>query len=543
MKLYIKEIEFFVKKWYFVTFVLLVTVLGFGFDISNLTINIDSLAGDIYNSANGQMIASGRFGLQFWNLFFKNTAHLVENSYLTGILGLFFLIWSAINFCILFKRASNNTLSMPSYTVFAACLVSYPLMNEIWEYYGANLAVCGEFLFISFSLLLIYDQLEKGKFNILSSLAVCFFMTIVCSGYESLICVFVFAVFATLFLKQKDEPNPKKYLIQGLIYLAAIICGIILRLITHRVLLTVLNVEAASNGATEILWLNGNPITTAINLIASISFSHILCSPLYFPLTVFMVCVIIMLGILIYLLVKKKIFSALLLFGMLLSSELLSIIQGSASPYRACQVFAILCAFTFMMIANRFKFKNIVPLALALVCISQASYLNYVFTLNHIRYQEEKAAIEQIGYTLKNNYPADKPVVFVGKFELSDNITEKVRVNENSIGYKIAKKTNTVVTDITSKLENAINPSLKFPVTNVNSVISWSADAFDNSTMLENLFAFHGFDINVQTDIYENNLALYDQFFRDSPMPCYPEKGYIQETDELIFVRLGESFY
>ena len=93
-----------------------------------------------------------------------------------------------------------------------------------------------------------------------------------------------------------------------------------------------------------------------------------------------------------------------------------------------------------MMIANRFKFKNIVPLALALVFISQASYLNYVFTLNHIRYQEEKAAIEQIGYTLKNNYPADKPVVFVGEFEPSDNITEKVRVNENSIGYKIAKK-------------------------------------------------------------------------------------------------------
>lgn len=76
MKLYIKEIEFFVKKWYFVTFVLLVTVLGFGFDISNLTINIDSLAGDIYNSANGQMIASGRFGLQFWNFFLK-TPHIL----------------------------------------------------------------------------------------------------------------------------------------------------------------------------------------------------------------------------------------------------------------------------------------------------------------------------------------------------------------------------------------------------------------------------------------------------------------------------------
>ena len=541
MKLYIKEIEFFVKKWYFVTFILLVTVLGFGFDISNLTINIDSLAGDIYNSSTGQMITSGRFGLQFWNLFFKNPKHLAENSYLTGILGLFFLIWSAINFCILFKRASNNTLSMPAYTVFAACLVSYPLMNEIWEYYGANLAVCGGFLFISFSLLLIYDQLEKGKFNILSNLAVCFFMTIVCSGYESLICVFVFAVFAILFLKQKAEPNPKKYLIQGLIYLTAIIIGIILRLITHRVLLAVLNVEAASNGATQILWLNGNPISTVINLIKSILIEHILYSPLYFPLTVFIICIIIMLGILIYLLVKKKIFSALLLFGMLLSSELLSIIQGLASPYRTCQVFAILCAFTFMTVANRLKLKNIVPLALALVCIFQAAYLNYVFTLNHIRYQEEKAAIEQIGYTLKNNYPADKPVVFVGKFELCDNITEKVRVDEKSIGYKIAKKTNIMVTDITSKCENIINPSLEFPVTNVNSVINWSVNAF--STMLEELFAFHGFDINVQTDIYENNLALYDQFFKDSPMPCYPEKGYIQETDELIFVRLGESFY
>ncbi len=540
MRLYIKEIEYFIKKWYFVTFILLVTVLGFGFDLAHFTVNVDSLAGEIYNGPDGQMWASGRFGMLFWTLFFKGSTDLVENSFFAGAFGLFLLIWSAINFCILFKKASNNSISMPAFTVFAACLISFPLMNEIWKYYGANLTVCGGFLFVSFALLLVYNQIENRKFHFLSTLAICFFMTIVSASYESLLCVYVFAVFALLFLKESNNNAPKKHLKEGLIYTVPLILGLIFRFVIHNIILALINIEPAANGATEIKWFDGEGfIFNLCEMIISVAKEHFIFAPLYFPLALFVICLTVFWGILIFQIIKKRLFCALLIFGMIFSSELLSLVQGIASPYRTCQVFAILCAFVFLLTANKLRFKNTVPAVLALVCILQASFLNYTFTLNYIRYEQEKAVIQEIGTELEESFSKDKPVIFIGKLQLSNNINEKIAVKKESFGYKTAKTLNNICENFAVSLENAVNPRLEFPDTNVNSVINWSTNAFKSTEMLKELFEFHGFDINVY-GTYSENLKFYRKNFKGSPLPQYPEKGYIKETEEVIFVKLGQ---
>ena len=46
---------------------------------------------------------------------------------------------------------------MFGYGLFACLFVSYPLMNEIWEYSGANVCVCGGYLLDAAALNLLWD--------------------------------------------------------------------------------------------------------------------------------------------------------------------------------------------------------------------------------------------------------------------------------------------------------------------------------------------------------------------------------------------------
>ena len=51
---------------------------------------------------------------------------------------------------------------MFGYGLFACLFVSYPLMNEIWEYSGANICVCGGYLLDAAALNLLWDARQPG---------------------------------------------------------------------------------------------------------------------------------------------------------------------------------------------------------------------------------------------------------------------------------------------------------------------------------------------------------------------------------------------
>ena len=170
MKQYRLEVEKYIKTWYFIGFVLLVAVVGYGYAAAHMTVNVDSIAYYTdYLGLRGDLMRSGRIGTIFWTYFFGHGNRVLEHTWSISVIGLVLLIWAGINYCILFQKASGNSLSMPALTVFAACFVSYPLMNEIWGYQGAIINVCGGHLVGSFVLLLLYQQLEKGKFHFWSS--------------------------------------------------------------------------------------------------------------------------------------------------------------------------------------------------------------------------------------------------------------------------------------------------------------------------------------------------------------------------------------
>ncbi len=535
MKTYLDELKYFIKKWYFTAFLLLIALIGFGFTTSHIAINIDSLASDRYHANDYIMLSSGRFGMSFWMLPFCNGLYQVEDSFAMGVFGVLMLMLAAINFCILFRRASNDTISFPAYMVFAAAFVSYPLINEIWEYNGMELIIGGGYLFISLSVLLLYDQIQSKKINILKSSAILLMLTVVCASYESLIAVYVFVVLTVLYMRERQAKNWKQHLHEGGIYACAIICGLILRLVIHRILVAVMGLTITTNGETEIMWLNGESnIKILKQLIENVLLKHFLLSPLYLPLLIFVLCAIGFTVYAIYNLCKKRIFASLLMIGILASNELMSIVQGSAAPYRVCQTFALMVALSFMLAANRLRWKQIIPLLLCVVCLCQATALNRLFTLNQLRYEEEAAVIREIGKDLESEHDTSKPVILIGSYIFNDRINRQIYLYPETKKYNYAQKIKQI-TNYDFSIE-----SLKFPETNVNSVILWSAITHDlGGDMLHNVFEYHGYDDIFGTQDYENDLNRYIKLNEESSIPHYPADGYITELDDLIIVKVS----
>lgn len=87
------------------------------------------------------MLAAGRFGMKLLAaaLGYGYSTPVYQSS--ANFLAASFLVLAALQFCMLFRRIWKDKISMFGYGVFSCLLISYPLINEIWEYTGANVCV------------------------------------------------------------------------------------------------------------------------------------------------------------------------------------------------------------------------------------------------------------------------------------------------------------------------------------------------------------------------------------------------------------------
>lgn len=360
--------------------------------------------------------------MTIWSWLSGYGTHLYENFFTTSVFAVVMLIWAATNFCVLFQRASGGRISMPACTVFSACMVSYPLMNEIWGDQGANLIICGGFL-----------------------------------------------------------------------------------------------------------------------LVSSIVSLHFLSGALYFPVGMFVIAAVVLIVLMIVQFVRKQAFSGLLVLGMLFSTEALSLLQGIASPYRACQVFAVCVAFVGLMAANRLRFKNIAAFALCFLCLHQSIYMSRLNVLNDMRYEEEIAVAEQIATELNRGHDLDKPVIFVGEYQISDAIMSQITVPADSACYQAMNGFQETLHRLVPAYPN-VPVEQTFPVTNVQSLIRWSTKAFRGQNQMGALLARCGCTVRTVDELYGGILESAESYAIEREMPAYPNEGYIAELDQAIIVKLGEEY-
>lgn len=515
---------------------ILVTVMSFGFTINNAAINIDDTAFNVYYQGH-MLIEQGRFAPALYNKIF----HIYEyNPFFLNLCAVMLFFMSAVAFCALFKVVSKDKLHPLTYTVFSCFLISYPLMNEIFSYMTASFTICISFLLTAVSLITVNELIENKK-NWLCWIASVALLVLIISGYESFVAVYICGVFAIFILKylfgEKKDKSFKKPILNGLISLVPLVLGIFIEAIVSDNIMRIMKLSPNHNAQTTIYYTTMGFSEALKHLKETVIVEFGINGLWYLPIAIYLTaCLITLIMMIMYTVKHKKPVIILLFFGLWLSTLLLSIIQGFASPYRTCQPFAVFVAFIMMLVAQEAlkidKIKIIKYTAVALLFLTvfyQAKDLHQWFYLNYERFSYEKNIVSSVSERLNYNCDTSKPIVFHGYISYPPDILKKITVSPNDPKLPLA---NSIAKTFGIKKNFKGN---KFVQTNVNLFINWGDIAFGQpGRETVKFFRMNGYSFKMPTNAMAEEAESYLPL-----MSNWPNKNSIMETDKFIIVKFS----
>lgn len=508
--------------------VLISTILCYAYYLTHETVTIDSLSSDRYY--HGLLVAQGRL-----------TATIIEN-YLGFehlpiaveiIIGLICFILGATVFCIIFDKAKPQSNVLP-YT-FSTCLyITFPLMNEYFMFKGSVLTTGGSILLVSFAL---YFAL-KIKNLIASILISSIFIFFAYSWYESFILVYIGAVFLLLILLADGKKSQKELFFNGFWLAPTLFLGFSLEEIISNAIINICNITQDNNNAVGTAWLSSSATLKSFFYDFIYSFvSKIFC---YAPFTILFIFLAV--AFVLMILQTKSTKKPILIFfylGLALTVFFLSIYRGTESAYRTEQgipfyIGAITLLLSSKIINSNGKkaLKIIASLSLVIILTAQICSSNYWYHVNVLRDKEEKQVVCNIAKDLEK-YDKNKPVIFIGYYQLSNNIKDKYAVKKDSVAGRII--------NYTSK---KAKKSYTYTAcqTSISSYISWSIYSFSSANVeLKKFFNSCGYDFKLGTnEQFEEATKKYIN------IPSYNDSGYILDAGDYIVVKVGNytpNFY
>ena len=473
--------------------VVFITMMSYAFDLSNRTVGIDDLSRRMWVGEGNEMLAGTRWGKTLLIRFLSDCEYV---PFIDKFLSICFLIISAVLFLKIFYNFFKDSKHLLSLCILFSCLyLSYPLINEIWNYNDSNVVFTGNAVIVSFVLLLLNKTNNLKNRNIfLSSIL----LSIAISSYESSAFLYVTSVLSILLLEYIQE-NREKWFSRGLFYSIPLIVAFLLRYIIGFSIIKIVNLSYHLNGGTGIDWHFGNAfIKQCINLIQNTFIGYFLKGLIYLPIGIFVISVFISFLSVFILSIKRKSFLILFLYILIFFSLFFqSIIQGSVMPYRTAQTLQLFCplAFTMTIYAiSKLNKKTIISIAFIVsfyLCYRQSVFLNKSLALNNQRSDNEAAIIRDLGIKL-SQFDNSKTVYIVGgSTNLGEFINRQNRPDASTFGGYLYRK---IV--IHFDLYDNLFKNIEIYQTNVNSVIDWIKIAFHNQKIFGDLFSYYGFDIN-----------------------------------------------
>lgn len=508
--------------------VLISTILCYAYYLTHETVTIDSLSSDRYY--HGLLVAQGRLTATIIEnyLGFEHLPIAVEN-----IIGLICFILGATVFCIIFDKAKPQSNVLP-YT-FSTCLyITFPLMNEYFMFKGSVLTTGGSILLVSFAL---YFAL-KIKNLIASILISSIFIFFAYSWYESFILVYIGAVFLLLILLADGQKSQKELFFNGFWLAPTLFLGFSLEEIISNAIINIFNITQDNNNAVGTAWLSSSATLKSFFYDFIYSFvSKIFC---YAPFTILFIFLAV--AFVLMILQTKSTKKPILIFfylGLALTVFFLSIYRGAESAYRTEQgipfyISAITLLLSSKIINSNGKkaLKIIASLSLVIILTVQICSSNYWYHVNVLRDKEEKQVVCNIAKDLEK-YDKNKPVIFIGYYQLSNNIEDKYAVKKDSVAGKII--------DYTSK---KAKKSYAYTAcqTSISSYISWSICPFSSANVeLKKFFNSCGYDFKLGT-----NEQFKEATKKYINIPSYNDSGYILDAGDYIVVKVGNyspNFY
>lgn len=533
----------FMKKTDYIIPLILVTIASYGYFLINSTVNVDVLSSERYFKGE-YLIAQKRIAGPILERIFGIFDFY---PFLADFIAVIFFIIASILFCTLFYVISNGKIKTIAYTIFSCLFVSYPLMMQILPYIPMGISIGLGFSLVAISLLSFKKFLDSNAFyyTIISVL------TLWCSIslYESFTTVYIMGVLSILLIKLlfENENNKKlsENIKEGLKYLLPLIMAVLLNVIISNLILKFFNIKVASNAQKNILYFSNGIVDTIKNLFCTIIIDYFIAAFGYLPLTILLMSSIIsfIIGV-VFSIRNKNISIFLIIIGMNVTLLLLSIIQGTAAPYRTCQQFPIFIGVILMILTQLILssciskcIKNIFIFFISLVILYQVKDLYCWEYLNNLRYQKEKQDVITIGNDIIKNYNyKEKPVIFLGKYELPLQVKEKITVKKDSLYYKALNCYNKMFPN--NKIENLDN--YIYTQTSIQSYINWGISAFATNGEPINIelikfFNLLGYDIkpsDIDVKSYIKLIYEMNSKFKNA------NKTLIFETEEYILVYL-----
>lgn len=508
--------------------VLISTILCYAYYLTHETVTIDSLSSDRYY--HGLLVAQGRLTATIIEnyLGFEHLPIAVEN-----IIGLICFILGATVFCIIFDKAKPQSNVLP-YT-FSTCLyITFPLMNEYFMFKGSVLTTGGSILLVSFAL---YFAL-KIKNLIASILISSIFIFFAYSWYESFILVYIGAVFLLLILLADGQKSQKELFFNGFWLAPTLFLGFSLEEIISNAIINICNITQDNNNAVGTAWLSSSATLKSFFYDFIYSFvSKIFC---YAPFTILFIFLAVAF-VLMMLQTKstKKPILIFFYFGLALTVFFLSIYRGTESAYRTEQgipfyisAITLLLSSKIINLNGKKALKIIASLSLVIILTAQICSSNYWYHVNVLRDKEEKQVVCNIAKDLEK-YDKNKPVIFIGYYQLSNNIKDKYAVKKDSVAGKII--------NYTSK---KAKKSYTYTAcqTSISSYISWSIYSFSSANVeLKKFFNSCGYDFKLGT-----NEQFKEATKKYINIPSYNDSGYILDAGDYIVVKVGNyspNFY
>ena len=248
--------------------------VGFGFSICNRTIHGDDLLKDYYNS-----IApfSGRWGMLVWSKLVGVTDLFPFVDRFTALL---FLLAASFLIGVLFYYLNNRSDSVLSYTVLSSMILTFPLINEIFEYTSADFQYTGNLALVIFAF--IYLTLKRGNPSLRVILIASIIMILPASSYEVAVFSYITLLCAVILFKHILLPDKqltfKEWLCDNVYYLSPLLLAVIFRFFVHYAILFVCNASYIQLGGSDIDYNN----ITLSYIVGSNIFKYYIAGLVYF---------------------------------------------------------------------------------------------------------------------------------------------------------------------------------------------------------------------------------------------------------------------
>lgn len=509
-----------ISKKIFYLPVLLVLFLGYSFSLFNRSVSIDDLL--LSGSLGNGSILSGRWGMYVW----CQLLGLSENvPFVYRFLSIIFLVLSSFLLCYIFYTIRRVKDILP-YTLCASMFLSFPLINEIWEY-TVNFIVVGNLVLVTLAAIAVREEQSPLRRVLIAAILLLLPM----SSYETAIFYYITLVEIILFYETAVHVEIQfgfvEWIKKNINYFIPAVIAFLSRFLISFIINIVYGLDYNGGGDTSIIWLKYDFMPTLKGMLVSNINHYLLYGLVYLPISIFVLLLIYFF----YALFRIN-RTFVLLLGLIIVVSLFSqaILQGDLLFYRHAQTITLFVSFSvYLFCVSVNKWRKLLYVVLFAMCWYQAIYLNRILCLNNLRSDNELTVVRELGMKIVSEYDK-KPIVFVGvRPSLGSWINRQVSVNEAEWNGRLFYR-------LSQKLGEHGNIPIKYVGTNVNTVMA-------EYLQLKNLFSYCGYEIEVIPDYFSGKVDTQTEKIREEAAAIAEKKGIrpyqIYDNNKYLIVNLG----